>query len=60
MEQVILKYNFLIMTKKYYHFANFKSKEAAITEIDLFLKKGEEVYKYDPFRLRITDGEKEL
>lgn len=47
--------------KKYYHYGNFRSKEAAITEIDLFLKKGEEVYKYDPFRLRITDGsEKEF
>lgn len=47
--------------KKYYHYDNFISKEAAITEIDLFLKKGEEVYKYDPFRLRITDGsEKEF
>ena len=47
--------------KKYYHFANFRSKEAAIAEINLFFKKGEEVYKYDPFRLRITDGsEKEF
>lgn len=47
--------------KKYYHYDSFPSKEAAITEIDLFLKKGEEVYKYDPFRLRITDGsEKEF
>lgn len=42
--------------KKYYHYDNFKSKDAAINEIKLFLKKGEEVYKYDPFRLRITDG----
>lgn len=47
--------------KKYYHFDNFPSKDAAIAEIKLFLKKGEEVYKYDPYRLRITDGsEKEF